>query len=298
MREGLSRLVDSRTSRSDSARSPGSCPAAGRSWGRRGRSPTGGPGGRTIRVLENFRRRPRRRSSPSVASDTLGVAARIYARAPAPVVGVPKTIDNDLAAIRLHVRVRQRSGARPEAIDRLHRPAAESHNRVMVLRVIGRHTGWITVMAASRGCRRDPRPQQPFDRTRRRARRSSVATVAGRLLDAVVVARVRADVLFELGESRLVAGDARDTDQFGHVVLGGVGDALAQEIESADGVRDARHRARPRATRRHADRARPRARDALRVEGRGARPRGSLRPHGRAPRRRSSMSRSPTRRPS
>ena len=91
---------------------------------------------------------------------------------------------------------------------------------------------------------------------------------------------------YESGARQLVAGEARDTDQFGHVVLGGVGDALAREIEQRTGFETRVTRARARAARRDPDTARSDPRDAIRPRGLGPRPRGALRPHGRTSRRR------------
>src|SRR2546430_2679151 len=76
--------------------------------------------------------------------DTLGVAARIHREHDAPVVGVPKTIDNDLSATDYTFGFDTAVWVATEAIDRLH-TTAESHNRVMVVEVMGRHTGWIAV---------------------------------------------------------------------------------------------------------------------------------------------------------
>ena len=74
--------------------------------------------------------------------DTLGVAARLHAEHEFPVVGVPKTIDNDLSATDYTFGFDTAVTIATEAIDRLH-TTAESHNRVMVVEVMGRHTGWI-----------------------------------------------------------------------------------------------------------------------------------------------------------
>src|SRR5262249_23901680 len=76
--------------------------------------------------------------------DTLGVAARLYEEHNAPIVGVPKTIDNDLAGTDYTFGFDTAVHTCTEAIDRLH-TTAESHNRVMVVEVMGRHVGWIAV---------------------------------------------------------------------------------------------------------------------------------------------------------
>src|SRR5919201_6275619 len=82
--------------------------------------------------------------------DTLGVAARLHAEHGFPVVGVPKTIDNDLSATDYTFGFDTAVFTCTEAIDRLH-STAESHNRVMVVEVMGRHTGWIAVMSGIAG---------------------------------------------------------------------------------------------------------------------------------------------------
>ena len=82
--------------------------------------------------------------------DTLGVAARLYSDFDVPVVGVPKTIDNDLAGTDYTFGFDTAVFIATEAIDRLH-TTAESHNRVMVVEVMGRHTGWIAVMSGIAG---------------------------------------------------------------------------------------------------------------------------------------------------
>src|SRR5436309_6606712 len=82
--------------------------------------------------------------------DTLGVAARLHDEQGFPVVGVPKTIDNDLSATDYTFGFDTAVWICTEAIDRLH-TTAESHNRVMVVEVMGRHTGWIAVMSGIAG---------------------------------------------------------------------------------------------------------------------------------------------------
>ena len=82
--------------------------------------------------------------------DTLGVAARLHEEHAFPVVGVPKTIDNDLSGTDYTFGFDTAVFIATEAIDRLH-TTAESHNRVMVVEVMGRHTGWIAVMSGIAG---------------------------------------------------------------------------------------------------------------------------------------------------
>jgi ATP-dependent phosphofructokinase / diphosphate-dependent phosphofructokinase len=165
--------------------------------------------------------------------DTLGVAGRLHREHSLPVVGVPKTIDNDLSGTDYTFGFDTAVTIATEAIDRLH-TTAESHNRVMVVEVMGRHTGWIAVMSGiAGGADVILIPEQPItveDACAGLEKRHA----AGKDFSIVVVSEGY-ELAFASGENRLVAGEARRTDQFGHVVLGGVGDALAREIEERTG---------------------------------------------------------------
>ena len=165
--------------------------------------------------------------------DTLGVAARLHGEHGFPVVGVPKTIDNDLSGTDYTFGFDTAVAIATEAIDRLH-TTAESHNRVLVVEVMGRHTGWIAVMSGiAGGADVIMIPEQPItveDACKELVKRHQ----SGKDFSIVVVSEGY-KLTYESGEQRLVAGEARATDQFGHVVLGGVGDALAREIEGRTG---------------------------------------------------------------
>jgi phosphofructokinase-like protein len=159
--------------------------------------------------------------------DTLGVAARLHEEHKLPVVGVPKTIDNDLSGTDYTFGFDTAVFIATEAIDRLH-TTAESHNRVMVVEVMGRHTGWIAVMSGiAGGADMILIPEQPIsiddacaDLSRRHGR--------GKDFSIVVVSE---------GYELEGLADEGDVDQFGHVRLSqrGVGDALAREIEQRTG---------------------------------------------------------------
>jgi phosphofructokinase-like protein len=185
------------------------------------------------RVLETFEREGLEALVAIGGEDTLGVAARLHAEHGFPVVGVPKTIDNDLNGTDYTFGFDTAVFIATEAIDRLH-TTAESHNRVMVVEVMGRHTGWIAVMSGiAGGADVILIPEQPLtveeacsEIERRHARGKDFS---------IVVVSEGYELTYSSGESRLVAGEARSTDQFGHVALGGVGDALAQEIEARTG---------------------------------------------------------------
>jgi ATP-dependent phosphofructokinase / diphosphate-dependent phosphofructokinase len=165
--------------------------------------------------------------------DTLGVAARLYAEHELAVVGVPKTIDNDLSATDYTFGFDTAVSIATEAIDRLH-TTAESHNRVMVVEVMGRHTGWIAVMSGiAGGADVILIPEQPIT-VEEACRQIGKRHASGKVFSIVVVSEGY-ELTYESGARRLVAGEARETDQFGHVVLGGVGGALAREIEGRTG---------------------------------------------------------------
>jgi len=179
------------------------------------------------RVLENFEAAGLDALVAIGGEDTLGVAARLHAEQAFPVVGVPKTIDNDLSATDYTFGFDTAVWIATEAIDRLH-TTAESHNRVMVVEVMGRHTGWIAVMSGiAGGADMIFIPEQPIpieeacEQLRRRHER-------GKDFSIVVVS--------EGYELEGLAEDG-DVDQFGHVRLSqrGVGDALAREIEQRTG---------------------------------------------------------------
>jgi ATP-dependent phosphofructokinase / diphosphate-dependent phosphofructokinase len=165
--------------------------------------------------------------------DTLGVAARLYQEHAMPVVGVPKTIDNDLSGTDYTFGFDTAVSIATEAIDRLH-TTAESHNRVMVVEVMGRHAGWIALhsgIAGGADVILIPEQKVTVEETCALIRRRHEG---GKSFSIVVVSEGY-ELTYESGESRLVAGEARATDQFGHVVLGGVGDALGAEIEQQTG---------------------------------------------------------------
>ena len=146
---------------------------------------------------------------------------------------MPKTIDNDLSGTDYTFGFDTAVTIATEAIDRLH-TTAESHNRVMVVEVMGRHTGWIAVMSGiAGGADVILIPEQPMTVEEACAPARAAARRRQGLLDRRRQRGVRADL--RLGRARLVAGEARATDQFGHVRLGGVGDVLAREIEERTG---------------------------------------------------------------
>ncbi|MDP9418730.1 MAG: ATP-dependent 6-phosphofructokinase [Actinomycetota bacterium] len=160
--------------------------------------------------------------------DTLGVAHRLHAEHGVALVGVPKTIDNDLSATEVTFGFNTAVQIATDAIDRLH-TTAESHDRVMVVEVMGRHAGHIATYAGiAGGAAAILVPEEEFDidevcaaLTRRHEK--------GRYASIVVVAEGA-----QPKEGSLALKDA-EVDQFGHVKLGGIANVLAEEIEARTG---------------------------------------------------------------
>jgi phosphofructokinase-like protein len=160
--------------------------------------------------------------------DTLGVALRLHGNG-VPVVGVPKTIDNDLGGTDMTFGFQTAVQIVTDAIDRLH-TTAESHDRVMVVEAMGRHAGWIATLGGmAGGADAILVPERPFDveevagHIRRRHAR-------GRKFSIVVVAEgARAR------DGALESPEGSTTDAFGHVRLGGIGVTLGAELERSTG---------------------------------------------------------------
>jgi phosphofructokinase-like protein len=166
---------------------------------------------------------------PIGGEDTLGVALRLHREGGIPIVGVPKTIDNDLGGTDVTFGFQTAVQIVTDAIDRLH-TTAESHNRVMVVEVMGRHAGWIATHAGiAGGADVILVPERPFDIeevvTYLRRRHA-----AGISFSIVVVAEGAAP-----REGTLQTLQGSDTDAFGHRRLGGIGVTLEREIEQRTG---------------------------------------------------------------
>jgi 6-phosphofructokinase 1 len=160
--------------------------------------------------------------------DTLGVAQRLIAEEGLSIVGVPKTIDNDLAGTDYTFGFQTAVQIATDAIDRLH-TTAESHHRVIVVEVMGRSAGWIaTYSGMAGGADVILIPERPFDIDEvcdRIRRRHSM----GRTFSIVVVAEGAAPL------DGAVISAQEGTDAFGHVRLGGIAVALEREIEQRTG---------------------------------------------------------------
>jgi len=163
--------------------------------------------------------------------DTLGVATRL-ADLGVNVVGVPKTIDNDLSGTDFTFGFDTAVNIATEAIDRLH-TTAESHHRVLVVEVMGRHAGWIALHAGlAGGANIVLIPEQPFDieevcrlvQSRFESRYAPILVVS----EGAIPLEAEGD-----GGMTLQSGEV---DAFGHVRLGGIGDRIANEIEKRTGA--------------------------------------------------------------
>lgn len=160
--------------------------------------------------------------------DTLGVATKLHDLG-VNVIGVPKTIDNDLSGTDFTFGFDTAVNIATEAIDRLH-TTAESHHRVLVVEVMGRHAGWIALHAGiAGGASAVLIPEAPFDidavcahvETRFRSEYAPIIVVSEGAVPADGTGMT------------LVSGEK---DAFGHVRLGGIGDRLAHEIEQRTGT--------------------------------------------------------------
>jgi ATP-dependent phosphofructokinase / diphosphate-dependent phosphofructokinase len=180
------------------------------------------------RVREAMRQRGLNALIPIGGEDTLGVARRLVDEG-IPVVGVPKTIDNDVAGTDFTFGFQTAVQIATDAIDRLH-TTAESHNRVIIVEVMGRHVGWIaTYSGLAGGADVILVPERPFDidevcsSIKRRHAKGSTFSI-------VVVAEGATpqdgDIVSEFGGA---------TDAFGHVRLGGIAVALEKAIEERTG---------------------------------------------------------------
>lgn len=155
--------------------------------------------------------------------DTLGVASKMFEKG-LNVVGVPKTIDNDLSATDMTFGFDTAVQIASDAIDRL-QTTAESHQRILVVEVMGRYAGWIATYAGiAGGADIILIPEEPFqindickiieERTRKGKNYTLVVVAEGAMPD----------------KSEIVAKDEK-LDDFGHVTLGGIGEYVSKKIK-------------------------------------------------------------------
>jgi ATP-dependent phosphofructokinase / diphosphate-dependent phosphofructokinase len=159
--------------------------------------------------------------------DTLGAASRLHSEHGVPVVGVPKTIDNDLGATDYTFGFDTAVNIAMEAIDRLHTTAG-SHHRVLIAEVMGRHAGWIAFHAGlAGGANVILIPEKPFDI-------GEVCEFVGRRFES------RYAPILVVSEGAMPVGGMPEVqeerkDAFGHVRLGGIAHWLEGEIEQRTG---------------------------------------------------------------
>src|SRR5947208_5873341 len=160
--------------------------------------------------------------------DTLSVATKLFDKG-VKVVGVPKTIDNDLAGTDFTFGFDTAVNIVTEAIDRVH-TTAEAHNRVMVVEVMGRDAGWIAIYSGlAGGADVILIPEEPFD-VDKVAAKIRMRPGRGRYFSIVVVAEGA-----KFGSKDALVTQSGEKDEFGHARLGGIGNTLAQEIERRTG---------------------------------------------------------------
>ena len=157
--------------------------------------------------------------------DTLGVANKLYKERNLKVVGVPKTIDNDLSATDFTFGFDTAVNIVTECLDRLH-TTAESHNRIMVVEVMGRHAGWIaTYGGMAGGADFILIPEIPIDveeviesikKRHKRGKNFSIIVVSEG-------ATFRDDTYYV---------QEKELDEFGHIKLGGIGNALGEVLKN------------------------------------------------------------------
>jgi len=181
------------------------------------------------RCVENLKRNGVEALVALGGDDTMSVAQKLF-EAGFHVVGVPKTIDNDLSGTDFCFGFDTAVEIATEAIDRLH-TTAEAHNRVIVVEVMGRDSGWIAMYSGiAGGADVILIPERPFD-IEEVAEALKLRHSRGRYFSIVVVAE---------GAKFSPTGDGNVTveggkDEFGHVRLGGIGNMLAKEIEKRTG---------------------------------------------------------------
>jgi phosphofructokinase-like protein len=166
--------------------------------------------------------------------DTLGIATKLF-NSGVNLVGVPKTIDNDLNATDFTFGFDTAVNIATEAIDRLH-TTAESHNRVMVVEVMGRHAGWIALYSGmAGGADVILIPEKPF-KIREVCDLLMKRHARGKLFSIVVAAEgAQGDMNDEHDKDGTLILQSEKLDSFGHVRLGGIGNILASEIEKRTG---------------------------------------------------------------
>src|SRR5512146_698838 len=227
--EGWRGVMENKTQRLDLEAVKGILPQGGTILRTSRTNPAKDPGG-LDRCVENLKKNGVGGLIALGGDDTQSVSLKLFDRG-VRVVGVPKTIDNDLKGTDLCFGFDTAVSIATEAIDRVH-TTAEAHNRVIIVEVMGRNAGWIAIYSGvAGGADVILIPEKPFDidevaetikRRHDRGRYFSIVVVAegARLSDRTV---------------QTVAQERRKLDEFGHVRLGGIGNLLAAELEKRTG---------------------------------------------------------------
>src|SRR6185295_8110326 len=160
--------------------------------------------------------------------DTLGVAARFYKEHKLPVIGVPKTMDNDLSATDYTFGFDTATTISVDAAERL-RDTGRSHRRIMVLEVMGRHAGWVALFTAIASA---------ADWVLLPERRSDIKAMCAHLKKVHARDKVAIVVTSEAIELPGVKTEGEQLDQFGHMLLKNraVGETVAEIIEKGTGI--------------------------------------------------------------
>ncbi len=232
VRDGWRGLMENEVSPLSLARVSGILPTGGTILGTSRTNPFSMPGG-PEKILHTVKEEGIDAIVAIGGEDTLGVALRLHQEFGVHVVGVPKTIDNDLCGTDYTFGFDTAVHVATEAIDRLH-TTAESHNRAMVVEVMGRHAGWIAVMSGiAGGADVILIPEFPMtmedmcELVQQRADR-------GKRFSIIVVSE-GAKLAWRSGRAETVVS-SEAVDSFGHARLGGVGTVVAQEIERLTGI--------------------------------------------------------------
>ncbi len=184
--------------------------------------------GDLARVKENFKKMGLYALVAVGGEDTLGVASKLAKDGIANIVGVPKTIDNDLSATDYTFGFDTALNVATECIDRLH-TTAESHHRIIVAEVMGRHAGWIAIESGiAGGADVILIPEIPIDLDEV-CRIITSRHERGKTFSIVVVAEGA-----QFKDGAMVTQEQK-LDSFGHVRLGGIGENLAAQIEKRTG---------------------------------------------------------------
>ena len=229
--EGWRGLLEDKSMELDLSSVVGILPRGGTILGTSRTNPAKYPGG-LQRCAENLRKHECNALIAIGGDDTLSVAQELFQNG-VKVVGVPKTIDNDLAGTDFTFGFGTAVDAATDAIDRVH-TTAEAHNRVIVVEVMGRSAGWIaTYSGIAGGAHVILTPEVPFE-IQRVAEVIRQRHARGRYFSIVVVAEGAkfAAGTGKRGEASVVA---EGRDDFGHLRLGGIGATVASELEKLTG---------------------------------------------------------------